>query len=96
MNTIEMAEYAGKANMRQVVMTDKYKTLNLIFSYGVCIAFQLTGWNMIITAGNWSNTTSRHISLVDGGSADSKKRRLERSQFEEMLSNALRDVFSTR
>ena len=54
------------------------------FSYSTCIAFQRSG-RIIVRANDWGPTTGKHLSEIDGGSADAKKSRLPSAEFESLL-----------
>ena len=51
--------------------------LRLYFSYETLIAFQLDS-ELIVSENIWSNTTGKHLNIVDGGA---KSRRIPHEQF---------------
>lgn len=54
--------------------------LTIWYSYETPIAFQFTG-NVIVSENAWSNTTGKHLNLIDGGDRQAKAARLSRAEF---------------
>lgn len=58
------------------------------FSYKTPIAYTI-GVKTIVCQNEWGPTTGKHLNAIDGGTPQTKKDRIPRSEFESLLSNAL-------
>lgn len=59
-------------------------SLTLYFSYETCIAFETPG-NLRVSENVWSNTTGKHLNMIDRGRVE----RMDRDVFERELEKVL-------
>ena len=67
--------------------------LEVWFSYSTPIAYRVPGSGLVIRENDWSNTTGKHLTYLDGGNAAAKKERISGAKFEAQLS-AIVDRFA--
>jgi hypothetical protein len=63
--------------------------IRLYFSYETCVAFHLDGHVLQVCENVWSNTTGRHLSVLDGGD---KQSRLPYDEFQRQLAAAVESI----
>jgi hypothetical protein len=65
--------------------------VSVYFSYETPVAFTVRGITYV-SENMWSTTTGRHLSVIDGGTADAKRERLTYSAFTAALDSALSHI----
>ena len=55
------------------------------FSYDTVVALETKKYGLVVRENDWSNTTGRHLNLIDGGDKAAKKDRLPSAEFEDYL-----------
>lgn len=63
-------------------------SLTVWFSYDTPVAFAWEG-AIVVRENPWGPTTGKHLTLIDGGSKEAKKRRVSGEVFEDALEKAL-------
>lgn len=56
----------------------------IAFSYKTIIAFA-QGGRLVVRQNDWSNTTGKHLNLIDGGTPEAKKARMTSAEFESTM-----------
>lgn len=60
-------KYAGNNTLKIITGQGVYW-----FSYTTCIAFKSIGGPLVVHQNIWSNTTGRHLNVLDGGNHDAR------------------------
>lgn len=60
----------------------RYETGEVYFSYQTEVAFRGVDGQLIVSQNEWSNTTGRHLNIIDGGN---KEARIPHVDFMELL-----------
>lgn len=75
--------YNDRANAMQV----RTNGITYWFSYQTCVAFQ-DGDGLRVVRNEWGPTTGKHLNLIDGGSREAVKARMDLRKFNEELAKA--------
>lgn len=59
--------------------------LTVWFSYSTPIAFHTFDSGTVVRQNQWSNTTGKHLSQIDGGDKQAKEARVTGDEFEALL-----------
>jgi len=64
------------------------------YSYRTPVAFRVCGYKMVVSRNYWSNTTGRHLSLIDGGSNEEKKARVSEDEFQRLWDEQMKHAYA--
>lgn len=78
---VKITQYAGPSSSKV-----SFPTLSLYFSYSTIVGIESKETGLLVSENKWSNTTGKHLNAI----CSDKKLRVERSKFEEVVSNVLK------
>jgi len=76
---------AIKTNLRTVTLGD----VTVWFSYETPIAVLAPALGTVVRQNEWTGITGGHMSLIDGGTAEARKKRVSKEAFDMSLRQAL-------
>jgi hypothetical protein len=52
------------------------------FSYRTIVAFHANGYSRVVHENDWGRTTGKHLTWIDGGDQDARRRRVDDTTFQ--------------